>query len=68
MPAPLLPAGPVRRVAGPQIGECLVVVGRSGVMQTSAVRRFVSTPSEVVVDTANSVYVLMHLPEEDAAR
>jgi hypothetical protein len=60
-----LPTGRVRLVGEPRIGECLVIVAEAGgVVQTSTVRRVLSTPSRLVVETANSFYTLASVCEE----
>jgi hypothetical protein len=60
-----LPTGRVRLVGEPRIGECLVIVGEhGGVVQTSTVRRFLSMPTRLVVETANSCYTLATAGEE----
>jgi hypothetical protein len=49
----------VRLVGEPRIGECLVIVAeQGGVVQTSTVRRVLTRPTRLVVETANSFYTL----------
>lgn len=64
-----LPAGRVRLVGEPRIGECLVIVAADagGVVQTSTVRGVVSTPRGLVVQTANSLYTLTSIALEPLA-
>lgn len=64
-PHPNLPTGRVRLVGEPRIGQCLVMVSEDGgVVQTSTVRRFLSTPRRLVIETANSFYTLAATGDE----
>jgi hypothetical protein len=64
-----LPAGRVRLVGEPRIGERLVIVAADagGVVQTSTVRGVVSTARGIIVQTANSLYTLTCIAMEPAA-
>lgn len=64
-----LPAGRVRLVGEPRIGERLVIVGddAGAVVQTSTVRGVVTSARGIVVQTANSLYTLTCIAMEPAA-
>lgn len=65
-----IPAGRVRLVGEPRVGERLVIVAADagGVVQTSTVRGVMTTPRGLVVQTANSLYTLVSIaPEPQAA-
>jgi hypothetical protein len=49
----------VRLVGEPRIGQRLIIVAeQGGVVQTSTVRRVLTLPTRLVVQTANSYYTL----------
>ncbi len=59
-----MPANPVLTLGVPRIGECLVIVGQDGVVQTSTVKGCRTTQRGIVVDTANSSYTLRAVQAE----
>lgn len=62
-----LPSGRILVLGRPCVGESLVLVGEDGVVQTSMVQQCRTTPSGLVIDTANSCYTLSYIGESTAA-
>ena len=57
-PHAVLPPGRLRIIGEPTVGQCLVIVGESGVLQTSPVRSFRITDEQIELSTENSRYTL----------
>ena len=54
----VLPPGPMHLIGEPTIGECLVIVSESGVLQTSPIRSIRITDEQIELATDNSRYTL----------